>query len=223
MQSATRYKSCGKCFNVLPESYKETYHKNCVRLSWVYDGIYQRCNNAKLKSYYNYGGRGIKCKITKDDFIARYYRLNTSNLQVDRINNEDDYSFENIRWVTNEENAKNKTYVYNLTYKQVASRLMPKDKHKGYTVNGCKFDIKEYYALVFSDLASSKDTPLCLYVHLSLSKHINNFINNIKQNYKLGGMDDISVSYIEKFYNSDDDSVLDLDDDLQKKIIIINK
>lgn len=180
-----KHNSCGKCFYLLPDSYKEPYHSNCVRLSRVYDGIVSRCCNPNHYRFYNYGGRGIKCEFSREEFIAKYYKLNTENLQVDRINNDGNYSFDNIRWVDNYTNSQNKTKFYDLTYSEFASRLIPKDQHiNSYTVNHSSVNKDEYYVVEFEELKSFPgDNTLCLYIHSTLGSNIALYINTIKKHY----------------------------------------
>jgi hypothetical protein len=76
---------------------------------WV--AIKTRCLNPKSPPYKNYGGRGIKiCDRWKDSFENFYADMGSSyreGLEIDRINNDGDYSPENCRWVTSKENARN--------------------------------------------------------------------------------------------------------------------
>lgn len=200
-----KYNSCQKCFNVLPDSYKEPFHSNCVRLSWIFEGIYQRCNNANNTSFYNYGGRGIKCLFSREEFVTKFYKLDLKDLQVDRINNDGPYSFDNIRWVTNYDNAQNKERCYESTYEKVASRLRPKDQHlKSLIVDNKPIDLKEFYIVEFSNLVSyTGENTLCLYIHKSIKYDMFSYINRIIKYYKDGGK---NISY-SRIYRYDDGSV----------------
>lgn len=77
--------------------------------------IKNRCNNPKCSVYYNYGGRGIECRFTVDEFVN--YVTNNMNitdigqikgLDIDRIDNNSDYEPGNIRFVTHQENCLNR-------------------------------------------------------------------------------------------------------------------
>jgi len=72
----------------------------------IWAGILSRCYNAKVKIYKYYGGRGIKVCASWLDFINFYEDMGErpNNLQLDRINNDGDYSKDNCRWVTAKEN-----------------------------------------------------------------------------------------------------------------------
>lgn len=110
--------SCG-CYNYQRRIESHTTHgKSHSRLYRVYYGMKQRCENPKAAKYECYGGRGIKvCDEWKDDFQA-FYEWAMSNgydpyaehgkCTIDRINVDGDYSPGNCRWLTIQEQQKNK-------------------------------------------------------------------------------------------------------------------
>jgi hypothetical protein len=90
--------------------------KNKIYMSsghYVYHAIIQRCNNKNHKHYKYYGGKGIKCTISKNKFMDIYWRTSECELcgvklqnkdksskngrTVDRINVNDNYHESNIR------------------------------------------------------------------------------------------------------------------------------
>lgn len=83
------------------------------RLSLVYAGMMGRCHYEKHVAWGHYGGRGIKvCRAwaaDRNEFIdwalSNGYR---PGLELDRINNDGDYSPENCRFVTRQQNNRNK-------------------------------------------------------------------------------------------------------------------
>ncbi len=87
---------------------KEKRSKEYV--AWI--NMRDRCNNPNHKQYKNYGGRGIKvCDRWNsfETFIQDVGFAPTVNHSLDRYPDKDgDYTPENVRWATNEEQSKNK-------------------------------------------------------------------------------------------------------------------
>lgn len=64
--------------------------------------IRQRCNDPKLRSYKNYGARGIECRITFDEVKALWKRDGAAKMKepsIDRIDNDGHYEFSNCRFI----------------------------------------------------------------------------------------------------------------------------
>jgi len=73
-------------------------------LYYVWHSMKSRCLNPKSTSYHNYGGRGIKvCKEWIDSFVSFYdWAIKTydKGLELDRIDNNGDYTPDNCRFVS---------------------------------------------------------------------------------------------------------------------------
>ena len=103
-------KSCG-CIR----AERNNHYKNGLRgdpLYSVWANIKQRCYNKKFEKYPDYGGRGIiVCNEWKDNFLAFYNWANLNSykkgLEVDRIDNDGNYSPSNCHFVTRSGNMRN--------------------------------------------------------------------------------------------------------------------
>jgi hypothetical protein len=90
-----------------------THGLSKTKLYYVWRGMIARCRYPSFKYYSYYGGRGIKvCPEWESDFVAfqtwAMAHGYQAGLQIDRIDNNGDYSPVNCRWVTSTVNARNK-------------------------------------------------------------------------------------------------------------------
>ena len=118
----------------------------------VWKSMRQRCNNRKSHDYKWYGMDGVKICEEWEDF-ASFRKWATENgyksgLTIDRVDSKGPYSPENCRWITIQEQQKNKRNVLKFLYlgdlytvdtfcdKFGISRAMFYDrKHKGWSLD----------------------------------------------------------------------------------------
>lgn len=75
-------------------------------------GMMRRCYNKKFKQFDNYGGRGIQvCDRWHlfSNFKEDMYESFDIKLELDRTDNNGDYSPDNCTWVSHYENSRNRT------------------------------------------------------------------------------------------------------------------
>ena len=108
-------KSCG-CLKKEQEKInliKNHRHKmSGTRLYGIWQKMKDRCNNPNVLCYRRYGGRGIKiCEEWElpDNFLEWAIKNGyADDLQIDRIDNNGNYSPNNCRWVTIKKNCRNR-------------------------------------------------------------------------------------------------------------------
>jgi hypothetical protein len=110
-----RTTSCG-CLvieNLTVKKIAKTHGLCDCRLHRIWTNIKTRCYNQNSPDYKYYGGRGIKmCNEWKEDFKAFYdWAMEngySEDLTVDRIDTFGDYEPINCRWITIQEQQKNR-------------------------------------------------------------------------------------------------------------------
>ena len=87
-------------------------NKTASLLGERFDAMKQRCENPNNTAYADYGGRGIKVCFIRDEFVKwgldkfKYDDLITG--QLNRIDNDGNYEFDNINLVPQRRNLRNK-------------------------------------------------------------------------------------------------------------------
>lgn len=77
----------------------------------VWTGLKSRCSNPHYHGFHNYGGRGISvCRRWRRSFITFWQDMGATykkGLDIDREDNDGNYSVKNCRWATRSENILN--------------------------------------------------------------------------------------------------------------------
>lgn len=108
-----RSKSCG-CLRREVSAQRATRHGFCREpLHYVWKTMRQRCGNPRNKDYKYYGARGVHvCTEWDDDYLKfRGWALANgyvAGLTIDRIDTYGDYAPGNCRWITIQEQQKNR-------------------------------------------------------------------------------------------------------------------
>ena len=90
-----------------------------IRERSTYRNMMSRCNNPKATGYEHYGGRGIKvCDRWRESFKNFYEDMGDrpDGMSLDRVDVNGNYTKENCRWATWNEQARNTTVNNIITY-----------------------------------------------------------------------------------------------------------
>jgi hypothetical protein len=109
-----------------------------------------RCYNKKSQSYCRYGARGILvCDRWMESFENFYADMGDQpkGLQIDRINNDENYSKENCRWVSPKENASNRSSSRFIDYNGEIKTVAEWARVIGITRQGLRYRLEMGYSV----------------------------------------------------------------------------
>jgi len=130
----TRFRRTGSPYKTISE--REYHGMRNTRVYRLWANIINRCENKNTPDYPRYGGRGIYiCKKWRNSFTAFYNDVGDppfEDAQLDRIDNDDGYKPENVRWVDNLENGNNRHYeAGGVTYQKSSNRYIAQCRYYG--------------------------------------------------------------------------------------------
>ena len=107
--------SCGCYHKEVTGKIRRTHGGTGTRLHSIWQNMKARCYRESAREYENYGGRGITiCDEWRNDYKAFHdwavENGYADNLTIDRKNVNGNYEPSNCRWITNEEQQRNKRY-----------------------------------------------------------------------------------------------------------------
>ena len=105
-----RAKKTTQCLHCHNKQAATKHGMHNTTIYYVWSSMKDRCNNPKSTAYKWYGGRGIKvCKRWgKFERFLEDMGERPKGMTIDRIDNDGDYCKENCRWISHQENCRNR-------------------------------------------------------------------------------------------------------------------
>lgn len=162
--------SCGYCTKKKRDKIPPELRAKMIAVT---TSIISRCTNPYDPQFYNYGGRGIECRLGKTPVDAAIKLLSVpgykEGLEIDRINNDGDYEVSNLRWVTSSENHFNRSVSIGMNKDQISFRPLTKTTFSSICFNS-KLKEDEFICIKLPDeiLRLNPAVPeLFIYIHIS--------------------------------------------------------
>lgn len=174
--------SCGYCTKKKRDKIPQYIRANLISIA---TGVISRCRDPYSSQFYNYGGRGIECRLGKTPVEVATKLLDVygyvEGLELDRIDNNGHYELGNLRWVTPSENHSNTVLNNVLTKDEVSLRAMTKATFTAVCRNS-KLKDYEFAAIRLPDsiLQLNPATPeLFVFVHTSNMERFRFYVKRI--------------------------------------------
>lgn len=171
---------CNKKHEMAISSWKHKGRKRCGRKNTKhrlydrYDKMIQRCHNPSNSKYHYYGGRGIKvCDRWLESFENFLEDMENSfkeGLELDRIDNNNDYTPENCRWVAHSQNTLNRRCFKNNKLGIKGIRKTVNGKYEGRTqINKVNYSTG-YCETMEEAISKLEELKLTLYSEMNIEK-----------------------------------------------------
>lgn len=145
-------KRCSACGYKVTAQKVTTHGHTGTKLYQTWNTMKNRCNNPNVKSYSDYGARGIRV-CDEWDNSARFIEWALKSgykegMEIDRIDTDGDYCPENCRWVSRLENANNKRNNKFITHDGMTKTLAEWSRYYDVNYKSLSRNILKGYSLI---------------------------------------------------------------------------
>ena len=143
-QDGLKNKTCG-CHYIRDSKFNKYNGESKTRIYQTWYGMKRRCTDVNYHAYHRYGGRGISVCVEWSSFIIfkewAFKNGYSDNLQIDRINGDEDYSPDNCEFTTPLKNMRKNSHSKLSPQKAELIRSIHKKKKISYAELGEMFGV----------------------------------------------------------------------------------